>query len=149
MQPQMSDVTPRMLYNMWTASHVCSQMAGDAVWLEIVRMNDLKVMLVDDFRSDRRELCDKWVVPWDMPLPAVGHITPVDSYRASARIVSLAQQPVLVAHEHAESWFHFFGVGDDVNLMTQRSQGMSAPILVHADPTFDRWVLSDHSDSHN
>ena len=146
MAPQAAGIASGRSGDVGDTGHLCREMSCHSVRLQIERMDQVKRVLGMQPHRDARELRDEWARHRDIRLRAIDGIAPVHRHGAAA-VARLAAPPVLRPHVHPKRRPHLLGIGDDVDLVSPRSQGMRRPIGAHADAALNGRKLADEADS--
>ena len=145
MMPQPPGVTAGHAHDVGRAGHLRGKVSRHAVGLHVMRINDVERPCRMRIGGKGRELRDKRTRHRDVALRAVDRITPVHRDGAASER-RLAAPPVLRPHVHAEGRSRFFGVSDDVNLVTALRECMRGEIGPHADAALDGRILANDAD---
>ena len=147
MVPKPSRITARHAHNMRNAHDLRREMAGDAVGLEIVRIQDVESGACMNAGRRAGELGHEWARHRDIGLRSIDRVGPVYGDRAGA-VGSFAKDPILGPHIQTEWRDGFLGVGDDMHLMAEPSKAVGMPVGPHADAALDWRIFSDDADLH-
>src|SRR5215510_693195 len=147
MMPKPPRIAARHAGDMRHVHDLRREMAGDAIGLKIMRIDDVKGSLRMNARRGAGELGHEGACHWDVGLRPVDGIGPVHRHGACA-VARLTARPVIGPHVHPEGRCDLLGIGDDMHLMAERSEAMGVPIGAHADAALDRRIFADDADSH-
>ena len=146
MMPEPAGIASRHARDVGHACHLRSKMPGHAVWLQVMRIDDVERAFGMHARGDGGKLGDERARHRNVGLRAVDRVGPVHRHRARV-VSSLAALPILRPHVHAERRAHLLCIGDDVNVVPACGKRMRGPVGAHADAALDRRELADDADS--